>query len=85
MIIEDSSSIEVETLIKMVAEGEIGTMTVSDEDVAMLNATYYPILDVKTPVSFSQQIAWALRSNADTLETKINAGWKKDKRRLITM
>lgn len=71
VIIEDSSSLEVETLIKMVANGEID-YTVADEDVAMLNATYYPIIDVKTPISFSQQIAWALRSNADTLENKIN-------------
>lgn len=71
IIIEDSSSLEVETLIKMVAEGEI-EYTVSDEDVALLNATYYPNIDVKTPISFSQKIAWALRSNADTLENKIN-------------
>ncbi|WKV13679.1 transglycosylase SLT domain-containing protein [Marivirga harenae] len=71
VIIEDSSSLEVETLIKMVAEGEID-YTVADEDVAMLNATYYPIIDVKTPISFSQQIAWALRSNADSLESNIN-------------
>jgi len=71
VIIEDSASLEVETLIKMVAEGEI-EYTVSDEDVAMLNATYYPILDVKTPISFSQQIAWALRSNADSLKQSIN-------------
>ena len=71
VIIEDSSSLEVETLIKMVANGEID-YTVADEDVAMLNATYYPILDVKTPISFSQQIAWALRSNADSLENKVN-------------
>ncbi|MGM0582341.1 MAG: transglycosylase SLT domain-containing protein [Bacteroidota bacterium] len=79
VIIEDSSSLEVETLIKMVAEGEID-YTVSDEDVAMLNATYYPNIDVKTPISFSQQIAWALRSNADTLENKINA-WLEDRQK----
>jgi membrane-bound lytic murein transglycosylase F len=71
VIVEDSSSLEVETLIKMVADGEI-EFTVADEDVAMLNATYLPILDVKTPISFSQQIAWALRENADSLENKIN-------------
>lgn len=79
VIIEDSSSLEVETLIKMVAEGKID-YTVSDEDVAMLNATYYPIIDVKTPVSFSQQIAWALRSNADTLENKINS-WLEERQK----
>jgi len=79
IIIEDSSSLEVESLIKMVAEGEID-YTVADEDVAMLNATYYPIIDVKTPVSFSQQIAWALRSNADTLEHKIN-NWLEERQK----
>jgi membrane-bound lytic murein transglycosylase F len=79
IIIEDSSSLEVETLIKMVAEGEID-YTVSDEDVAMLNATYYPIIDVKTPVSFSQQIAWAMRSNADSLENKVNS-WLEERQK----
>lgn len=79
VIIEDSSSLETETLIKMVAEGEI-KYTVADEDVAMLNATYYPILDVKTPVSFSQQIAWALRSNSDILENKVNA-WLEERQK----
>ncbi|WP_375580290.1 transporter substrate-binding domain-containing protein [Marivirga tractuosa] len=79
VITEDSSSLEVETLIKMVAEGQID-YTVADEDVAMLNATYYPIIDVKTPVSFSQQIAWALRSNADTLENKIN-NWLEERQK----
>lgn len=71
VIIEDSSSLEVESLIRMVAEGEI-EYTVADEDVAMLNATYYPDIDVKTPISFSQKIAWALRPNADSLENRIN-------------
>jgi len=72
VIVEDSSSLEVEILIKMVAEGEI-EYTVADEDVAMLNATYFPNIDVKTPISFSQQIAWAMRSNADSLENQINS------------
>ncbi len=71
VIIQDSSSIEVEELIRMVAEGEID-YTVADEDVAMLSATFYPIIDVKTPISFSQKIAWAIRSNSDSLETTIN-------------
>jgi membrane-bound lytic murein transglycosylase F len=79
VIIEDSSSLEVESLIRMVSEGEI-EYTVADEDVAMLNATFYPIIDVKTAISFSQQIAWALRSNADTLESKINA-WLEERQK----
>ncbi|MBK6266603.1 transporter substrate-binding domain-containing protein [Marivirga sp. S37H4] len=71
IIIEDSSSVEVEELIRMVAEGEI-KYTVADEDVAMLSATFYPVIDVKTPISFSQKIAWAIRSNSDSLESTIN-------------
>lgn len=71
IIIEDSSNLEVETLIKMVADGQI-EYTVADEDVALLNATYNSIIDVKTPISFSQKIAWAIRSNADSLENEIN-------------
>ncbi len=71
VIIEDSSRVEVEELIKQVAESEI-EYTVADEDIAMLSATYYPILDVKTPISFSQQIAWGIRNNSDSLKVVIN-------------
>jgi membrane-bound lytic murein transglycosylase F len=71
VIIEDSSKVEVEELIRQVAEGEI-QYTVADEDIAMLSATYYPIIDVKTPISFSQQIAWGLRKNSDSLKSVIN-------------
>ncbi|GAA5025481.1 lytic transglycosylase F [Marivirga lumbricoides] len=79
VILEDSSSLEVEELIRMVAEGEI-EYTIADEDVAMLSATFYPIIDVKTPISFSQRIAWAIRSNADSLETTVNQ-WLENKQK----
>jgi membrane-bound lytic murein transglycosylase F len=53
----------VEQLIALVAEGEID-YTVCDENVALLNKMYYPNLDVSLKVSFSQNIAWAVRKNS---------------------
>ena len=49
-----------ETLIKHIANGEID-LTVCDENVALVNATYYPNIDVATPVSFQQNLAWGVR------------------------
>ncbi|MCZ6899555.1 MAG: transporter substrate-binding domain-containing protein [Bacteroidetes bacterium] len=71
LILEDFGDVQSETLIKRVADGEI-QFTVADENVALVNATYYPDLDVKTPVSFSQKIAWAVRKNAPLLLNEIN-------------
>ncbi len=60
-----------EEIIKMVAENDI-KYTVSDQNIALLNQTYYPILDVETDVSFSQQIAWAVRKNSPELHAAVN-------------
>ena len=51
---------ESEELISLVANGEID-YTVADENIALVNSSYFPILDVSTPVSFSQNLAWGLR------------------------
>ncbi|MEQ9440761.1 MAG: transporter substrate-binding domain-containing protein [Cyclobacteriaceae bacterium] len=64
--------LESETLIRMVADGKID-YTVAKEDVALVNATYYPIIDASTPVSFPQKIAWATRTNAPQLLETVNA------------
>lgn len=71
MILEEGDSLETEKLIKMVANGEID-YTIADESVAIVNASYYPNIDVKTPISFPQQIAWAVRKNSDGFVTEIN-------------
>lgn len=71
IIVEDYPDVETEALIRKVAEGEI-RYTVADEDVALVNASYYPNLDVKTPVSLPQQIAWGVRKNAPNLLTRLN-------------
>ena len=62
---------EVEELIELVAIGEID-YTVVDENVALVNQIYYPILDVKTAVSFPQNLAWGLRKGDESLKTEID-------------
>jgi len=76
IILEDQLNLETEALIKMVAQGEI-KYTIADEDIAMVNATYYPNIDIQTPISFPQQIAWALRRNSKQLKDTID--WWIDK------
>ncbi len=58
-------------IIKMVAEEEID-YTIADKNLATINASYYPILDVSVPVSFSQRIAWAVNKDSGVLLEKIN-------------
>jgi len=53
----------VEQLITQVAKGELD-YTVCDENIAKLNKTYYPNLDVSVRVSFNQNIAWAVRKGS---------------------
>ncbi|QNR22613.1 MltF family protein [Croceimicrobium hydrocarbonivorans] len=61
----------IEDVIKMVVDGKI-KYAIADYNVASINQTFYPILDVETPVSFSQRIAWGLRSNSPELENEVN-------------
>ena len=69
-IVEDSIY-GVEQLVAMVAKGEID-FTVCDENVASVNQTYYPNIDVKTPISFPQNIAWAVRKDSDQWKDYLN-------------
>lgn len=71
VIVEAPNEMDTESLIRQVAEGKI-PYTVADEDIARVNKTYYPILDVETEVSFPQQIAWGVRKNAPELQSYIN-------------
>jgi membrane-bound lytic murein transglycosylase F len=57
---------EAETLIKNVSDGQID-YTVCDENIALVNATYYPDIDVATPISFPQSLAWGIRKNDSSL------------------
>ncbi|MBN2348067.1 MAG: transporter substrate-binding domain-containing protein [Bacteroidales bacterium] len=72
----------VEQLIELVAKGEI-EYAISDENIAEVNQTYYPDIDIKTAVSFPQNLAWAVdKSSAELLEAINNwlTGFKKTTR-----
>jgi len=61
-----------ENLIHKVATGKI-QYTVAEENVALLNATYFPILDVETAISLPQQIAWGVRKSSPQLLASANS------------
>lgn len=61
----------VEQLIALVASGEID-YTVCDENVGLVNQKYYHQIDVSTPLSFNQQISWAVRKNSPEWKTYID-------------
>lgn len=67
---------EAEQLIALVEKGEID-YTIADENVAKLNQTYYPNLDVKTAISFTQNQAWAVNKNSPQFLTEVNK-WVKN-------
>lgn len=71
LIRADTASSESESLIRRVALGEI-PYTVADHILARVNASYYPDLDVKTPISVAQQVAWATRKNSPQLLAAMN-------------
>jgi membrane-bound lytic murein transglycosylase F len=60
-----------EELIRAVANGEID-YTIADKHLAIVNSLYYPNLNVKTPVSFPQRIAWACKHGETGLADTIN-------------
>lgn len=71
---------EPEKLVKYVADGIID-YTVCDENLALLQSTYYSNLDVNTAISAPRKIAWALRKNdSDSLMIELNK-WITDYRK----
>lgn len=72
-------NLESERLIQRVAMEEID-YTVCDENVGLVNATYYPHLDVGTAISFPQHVAWAVHPGSDSLRKAIDQ-WISDFRR----
>jgi len=74
--------IDTEKLIKKVANGDID-YTVADDNIAKLNATYYPNIDISVQLSFPQQIAWATRKNSPNLLRAINDWFEEDRRKSV--
>jgi len=79
IIIEASPELGMEDLIEMVANGEID-YTISDDNVALLNQSYYSNIDVSTEISLPQKIAWGIRKNALLLQNDLNRWIDKEKK-----
>lgn len=71
-----NDSITVEDLMTQVAQGKI-EYTVADNDLARLNKTYYPNLDVDLSISFDQRSSWAVRKDCPELAAVANR-WHKE-------
>lgn len=74
----DKDSLITEDLIHMVDLGEI-PLTVVDSDIAGLNKSYYPRLDIGMKISLEQYSSWAVAKGLDSLAKKIDSwGQRKD-------
>lgn len=73
-------SIVDEDLIEMVNEGKI-PMTVIDSDLARIDRTYYPRLDITVALSFPQKARWAVAPDRQWLGDSIDTWLAKDKPR----
>ena len=82
----DRDTLITEDLIEMVSDGTI-PLTVIDSDIARLNRTYYPNLDVSLALSFPQRSAWGVspgnRWLADSIDSWISDDKPRDTRRQL--
>ncbi len=67
-----------EDMIEMVDKGDI-PLTIVDSDIANLNKSYFPHLNVDTKVSFDQYSSWAVRNDCDSLAARLDS-WEKQKK-----
>ncbi len=70
------ANLSTDRIIEMVANGKI-KYTVADNNIASIQASYYPVLDIRVPVSFSQRLAWAVHPKSKTLIKALNM-WIRD-------
>jgi membrane-bound lytic murein transglycosylase F len=61
-----------ERLIEKVSKGDID-YTVCDENIARVYESFYNNIDIETPVSFTQNLAWAVSKGSDDLRQKIDS------------
>ena len=73
-----NGKLSTDEIIRWVVEGRI-KYTVADRNLARINASFFPILDVSVPVSFSQRIAWALHPDAEKLLQATNNWIREEK------
>lgn len=70
-------TVTTEDLISMVSQGQI-PYTVSDENIARLNKTYFWNINISLKISFLQRSSWVVRKSSPELAAAINA-WASDK------
>ena len=68
----DRDTLITEDLMEMVSTGQI-PLTVVDSDVAKLNKTYYPDLDISLELSFKQRSSWGVSTSMRWLADSIDA------------
>ena len=73
---ENNDSVSIEDLITLVSKGKIA-YTVCDNDIAQLNKTYYPNLNIKLAISYDQRSSWVARKDCPLLAEAANA-WHKE-------
>ncbi|MDE6810627.1 MAG: transglycosylase SLT domain-containing protein [Muribaculaceae bacterium] len=76
----DIDTLITEDLIGMVAGGKI-PLTIVDSDIARINKTYYPDLDINLELSFPQRQAWGVSDKKPWLADSINVWFQSDKTR----
>ncbi len=70
--IKEAGNVGTEDLIEQVSLGDI-EFTVADENIAKLNKGYFPNIDIKTPLSFNQRVAWATRKSSTLLQDTLSS------------
>lgn len=78
----DTDTIDTERLIEMVADGR-APLTVADNDIARINQTYFPSLDISVDISFPQASAWAVSTKQAWLGDSIDTWLDTDNTREI--
>jgi len=73
----EKDTVTVEDLIEMVSKGEI-SYTISDNDIAKLNKTYYSNINISLLVGHQQRSSWAVRKENAGLADTINSWFEKN-------
>jgi membrane-bound lytic murein transglycosylase F len=78
---EVAGNFTVEQMIEKVAEGDID-YTVADEHVAKINQAYFRNININTPLSLEQKVAWGIRKESAELQIAIN-DWLEDFKKTV--
>ncbi|MDR2627558.1 MAG: transporter substrate-binding domain-containing protein [Dysgonamonadaceae bacterium] len=71
-------TVNTEDLIEFVSKGKI-PYTVSDDNVAQLNKTYYSNIDIRLKISHPQRSSWAVRKNSPSLAKALDQWFAENK------